>query len=95
MARHLEELSKKADRVAGWIRRMRNSRKDQARSCGIKEIILKAPEEDKSSISAPIKEIKARANSFESMEFRFIPRQRNRAVHLLVEEGRRCRAPQF
>ncbi|MBA0804858.1 hypothetical protein Gohar_004419 [Gossypium harknessii] len=62
MARHLEELSKKANRVAGC---------------------------------APIKEIKARANSFESIEFRFIPRQKNRAVHLLVEEGRRCGAPWF
>ncbi|MBA0592158.1 hypothetical protein Gorai_009145 [Gossypium raimondii] len=40
MARHLEELSKKADRAARWIRRIRNSRRDQARSCGIKEIIV-------------------------------------------------------
>ncbi|KAK5775568.1 hypothetical protein PVK06_043469 [Gossypium arboreum] len=47
------------------------------------------------SISAPIKEIKARANSFELIEFRFIPCQGNRAVHLLAEEGRRRGAPRL
>ncbi|MBA0711262.1 hypothetical protein Golax_010460 [Gossypium laxum] len=50
---------------------------------------LKALEEDKSTISILVKEIKFRLAKFESMEFRFVPCQRNREAHSLAEKGRR------
>ncbi|MBA0765543.1 hypothetical protein Gotri_014722 [Gossypium trilobum] len=50
---------------------------------------LRALEEDKSTISILVKEIKFRLDKFESMEFRFVPCQRNRVAHSLVEKGRR------
>lgn len=56
---------------------------------------LRALEEDKSTISVLVKEIKFRPDNFESMEFRFIPHQRNRAAHLLAEEGKRFGDPRF
>ncbi|MBA0794418.1 hypothetical protein Gohar_018747 [Gossypium harknessii] len=46
---------------------------------------LKAFEKDKSTVSVLIKEIKVKANSFESVEFRFIHCQGNRTTHLLTE----------
>nr|KJB30320.1 hypothetical protein B456_005G137200 [Gossypium raimondii] len=50
---------------------------------------LRALEEDKSTISILVKEIKFRLDKFESMEFRFVPCQRNREAHSLAEKGRR------
>ncbi|MBA0702331.1 hypothetical protein Goari_022506 [Gossypium aridum] len=56
---------------------------------------LKSPEEDKSTISVLIKEIKERVRWFALIDFRYVPRKANEAAHILVEEGRRHASPRF
>ncbi|MBA0655192.1 hypothetical protein Goklo_007700 [Gossypium klotzschianum] len=47
---------------------------------------MRTPVDDKSCISAPVKEVKARIRSFESINFSFAPRCANNAAHVLAEE---------
>ncbi|MBA0804402.1 hypothetical protein Gohar_003989 [Gossypium harknessii] len=47
---------------------------------------MRTPVDDKSCISAPVKEVKARIRSFESLNFSFVPRCANNAAHVLAEE---------
>lgn len=56
---------------------------------------LKSPEEDKSTISILIKEIKERVRGFALIDFRYVPRKANETAHILVEERRRHASPRF
>ncbi|MBA0754064.1 hypothetical protein Gogos_021275 [Gossypium gossypioides] len=47
---------------------------------------MRTPVDDKSCISATVKEVKARIRSFESINFSFVSRCANNAAHVLAEE---------
>ncbi|MBA0573975.1 hypothetical protein Golob_001218, partial [Gossypium lobatum] len=49
--------------------------------------------EDRSCIRSLIQEIKGRTSKFRSLQFKYVPREANKATHRLVLEGRKYDGP--